>query len=256
MASVRTLNVEIYEGPYDSIELEVRDPNSGLYRFNPEYIVILNMTTKLTSETREGPFRRRVVRGDDRDPGIPSLKHSSASIIQSTFVQPAMQEFGNYGRMVDVSFSRRATDFNARVVEAASKRHNMLINDIDYLAGHVGRRNWADEKIWIMAKVPCALEHLPLLARNIVDILAASAGRVVKCVVLDLDDTLWGGVIGDDGIEGIRLGDLGEGEAFVAFQHDPSAEGLKNRGIVLAVRGSGTIITTRSCHSASIRKWC
>ena len=108
-----------------------------------------------------------------------------------------------------------------------------MINDIDCIAGWVGRRHFLDEKLWGLAKSLCALEFLPDVAQNIVDISLASAGRSIKCVVLDLDNTLWGGVVGDDGLEGIGLGDLDEDGAFRSFQL--YLRELSARGIVLAV---------------------
>jgi FkbH-like protein len=87
--------------------------------------------------------------------------------------------------------------------------------------------------MWTIAKAPCALEHLPHLVQALVDLIAAQRGAAVKCLVLDLDNTLWGGIIGDDGLEGIRLGHLGDGEAFSAFQ--AFLKQLQQRGILLAV---------------------
>ena len=87
--------------------------------------------------------------------------------------------------------------------------------------------------MWNMAKTPCRLEHLPLLAQSLLDTVLAASGMFAKCVVLDLDNTLWGGVIGDDGLEGIALGEFDEGEAFVGFQ--TFIRELKRRGIIFAV---------------------
>ncbi len=87
--------------------------------------------------------------------------------------------------------------------------------------------------MWILCKAFCAFEFLPHAVQNTVDILLSLKGAGVKCVVLDLDDTLWGGIIGDDGLEGIRLGHFGDGEAFQWFQH--YLLDLKKRGILLAV---------------------
>jgi FkbH-like protein len=107
------------------------------------------------------------------------------------------------------------------------------LNDVDFLAASVGRTQWFDARMWNMAKTPCRLEHLPLLAQSLLDTVFAASGIITKCVVLDLDNTLWGGVIGDDGLEGIALGEFDEGEAFVAFQS--FIRELKRRGIILAV---------------------
>jgi FkbH-like protein len=97
----------------------------------------------------------------------------------------------------------------------------------------VGRRHWFDDRLWDLAKAFCALDHMPVLAQNMVDIALATRGRVAKCVVLDLDNTLWGGVIGDDGVDGIVLNAHGDGEAFYRLQI--YLKELLQRGILLAV---------------------
>ncbi len=87
--------------------------------------------------------------------------------------------------------------------------------------------------MWILCKAFYAFEFLPHVVQNVVDTLLSLNGAGVKCVVLDLDNTLWDGIIGDDGLEGIRLGHFEDGEAYQTFQHYLLA--LKNRGILLAV---------------------
>ena len=84
-----------------------------------------------------------------------------------------------------------------------------------------------------MSKMFCGLEHLPLVAQNIIDVVLSIRGRGVKCVVLDLDNTLWGGVIGDDGVHGIALSAHGDGESFYEFQSFLLE--LERRGVLLAV---------------------
>ncbi len=97
----------------------------------------------------------------------------------------------------------------------------------------MGLRSWFDEKLWVLSKSLCALDHIPAVAQSVVDIALSSRGAGVKCVVLDLDNTVWGGVVGDDGLDGIRVGHLGDGEAFTALQR--FALELSRRGILLAV---------------------
>jgi FkbH-like protein len=84
-----------------------------------------------------------------------------------------------------------------------------------------------------VSKVAFALDFLPLVAKAIVDIIKAISGSVRKCLILDLDNTIWGGVIGDDGMENIQIGELGMGHAFDRLQK--WAKELKQRGIILAV---------------------
>ena len=91
--------------------------------------------------------------------------------------------------------------------------------DASSLANKIGLNNWYDHRMWYHAKLPFSLEAIPLYSDLLVRILANIKGKSLKCLILDLDNTLWGGEIGDDGIGGIRLGNgCAEGEAFAAIQ--------------------------------------
>jgi FkbH-like protein len=110
----------------------------------------------------------------------------------------------------------------------------VTIHDVDHLAALSGRWRWSDDRFYHQAKLPCSPESLVDYAHSLASLILANLGAVKKCLVLDLDNTLWGGVIGDDGIGGIRLGQGdAEGEAFAAFQK--YVKSLAERGIILAV---------------------
>ena len=123
--------------------------------------------------------------------------------------------------------------FNSLLVPNVMARGDVLV-DVEWLAQCVGLENWYDDRYWYLARLPFAQKVLPLYADFVTRVLAAIRGKSRKCLVLDLDNTLWGGVIGDDGIEGIAL-DQGDpqGEAFRAVQ--TAAADLRRRGVVLAV---------------------
>jgi FkbH-like protein len=115
----------------------------------------------------------------------------------------------------------------------------VTIHDIDHLSATGGRWEWGDERFFHHAKLPCSPEFLVDYAHSLSSLILAQLGAVRKCLVLDLDNTLWGGVIGDDGLEGIRLGQGDpEGESYVAFQR--YAKGLGERGVILAVCSKNT----------------
>jgi FkbH-like protein len=120
---------------------------------------------------------------------------------------------------------------------ARSSGHVVL--DIAGLAETVGLGNWHDPRLWNMAKLPFADDYVPLYADHVARVVAAIRGKSRKALVLDLDNTLWGGVIGDDGLEGIKIaqGDAA-GEAHLALQR--LALDLRRRGIVLAVSSKNT----------------
>ena len=230
------LDADIYEGAFDAAEGEARNPQSGLYRHDPEVVVVLSTVQAL----RDKFYQRSGSAGDFRDETVSRLTgvwdalraHTQATVLQTTLVAPFERLFGQYDRQVPGSLSTIVSDVNAAIVSEARSRHLLLV-DLEEVASWVGRRSWFDERLWAIAKLPTAMEHLPLVAQGIVDVTLATKGRAVKCVVLDLDNTLWGGVVGDDGPHGIKIAAHGDGEAFHRFQC--FLKELKNRGILLAV---------------------
>ena len=237
LAARNGVALEVYEGGYDSIDLEILNPDSGLYAFGPQFAIVLVSGEKLKSRMYDSADRTTFAA--DTVGRIANLwsafgAQSRATIVQSNFVLPSERAFGNYELKVADSVGAIFTEINYRLAIQARSVKNVLLNDVDFLAASIGRSQWLDLRLWNMAKVPCRLDHLPRLAQSLLDTLLAATGVVLsKCVVLDLDNTLWGGVIGDDGLEGIALGDFDEGEAFVGFQK--FIRELKRRGIILAV---------------------
>jgi FkbH-like protein len=228
---------QIYEAGYDTVEVEALDPSSGLFGFDPQVVCILQSTQKLRSAFHQWPGDRGRFPGtrarDIQGVWNAIRERSGASIVQSTFVVPYDRPFGNYDYAVNDSLHHAALELNRELKLLARDGNGIFVNDIDYVAAWVGRRQFVDEKLWALSKSICALEFLPEVAQNIVDIVVATQGRAIKCVVLDLDNTLWGGVIGDDGLDGIEIGASDETGAFRNFQL--YLKELGRRGIILAV---------------------
>jgi FkbH-like protein len=153
-------------------------------------------------------------------------------ILQNNFAPPPWRIVDNHEMRHPGSLGRFIQKLNVALVEQAPA--HVTIHDVDHLAASAGRWTWGDERFFHQAKIPCAPEFLVDYAHSVVSLIAAQLGLAKKCLVLDLDNTLWGGVIGDDGLGGIRLGQgEAEAEAFQAFQR--YAKSLKQRGVILAV---------------------
>jgi FkbH-like protein len=231
------VDVEIYEAGYDTVELEAHNPASGLYEFRPQLVAIIQSVQKLKAIYYSFPGDRASVSQvwADRIEGVWNAiqERSHASIAQSTFVLPYERPYGNYGLKVADTLQGAVSELNRGLVLRARRHPSVFMNDIDHLAAWCGRGQFLDERLWTLSKSLGALTHLPDVAQNIVDIALAVNGRSVKCVVLDLDNTLWGGVVGEDGLDGIGLGDLDDGGAFRLFQL--FLRELARRGIILAV---------------------
>jgi len=225
------VTVDFYEGPFDAIELEVVNPASGLYEFKPDVVLLLNSTQALRSRYYEHgiePEFDRIRRIWD------ALEtNSSCRIIQCNLPLPYDRPFGQFDLKIQSSLYSGTQALNSHIARIAGERPNVLLCDLEAVASYVGRRNWFDDRLWDMSKTFCNLDHLPWAAQAMVDLVLAGLGRVVKCVVLDLDNTLWGGIVGDLGPFGIQLSAHGDGEAFYRFQKYLLS--LKKRGILLAV---------------------
>ena len=111
------------------------------------------------------------------------------------------------------------TRLNLKFYEYAEKEENMHICDINYISSSYGLEKWADQFYWHMYKYALAVPAIPYLAFNVANIIKAIFGKNKKGFVLDLDNTLWGGIVGDDGVEGIAIGpEVPSGQVFSEFQ--------------------------------------
>jgi FkbH-like protein len=228
---------EIYEAGFDTIQLEVYDAESRLYTVAPDFVVILQGATKLKELYYAFSGDRQLFVGQQANEienvWKTVLARIQVPILQSTFVVPCERAWGNLSVKVLESLQSCVLELNREICLRSRRYASVFINDIDYLAAWSGREHFLNERLWALSKSICSLELLPQLAQNILDIVLACRGRAVKCLVLDLDNTLWGGVVGDDGLEGIGLGELDDGGCFRLFQL--FLRELSRRGILLAV---------------------
>ena len=158
----------------------------------------------------------------------------SCPIIQNNFDRPNYRLMGNR----DVWDVRGRTNFISRLNQKfyayAAAHEDFYINDLDYLASDYGLTAWGDAFFWHMYKYAMCLDAIPSLASSLANIIKSLYGRNKKALVLDLDNTLWGGVVGDDGVDGIAIGpEVPEGQVYAEFQSYCKA--LKSIGVVLAV---------------------
>jgi FkbH-like protein len=161
----------------------------------------------------------------------------NCQIVQNNFDTPPWRALDNYEMRHPATLSRFIAETNRLLAERAPGY--VTIHDVEALEVNAGRRAWANERFFLHAKMPCAPEYLVEYAHSVASIVAAQRGLSKKCLVLDLDNTLWGGVIGDDGMRGIRIGQGdAEAEGFTAFQR--YCKLLASRGVILAVCSKNT----------------
>jgi FkbH-like protein len=234
LAALRAgIDLQLYEGAYGQCEQELIDPDSGVYAFDPEYVVVAPHAGALRlPEVSRSPEQDVVAEVNRwRDLWAHVARRSDARVIQHNFVAPPEVAAGHLAARLPGSRYAMTQRVNALLGEAAGDDASIV--DCERLAATLGKENWFDDRYWHISKQGVAFEALPMLARHTVAVVAACAGLGRRCLVCDLDNTLWGGLIGEDGLEGIKLGHGSDGEAFVAFQD--YIRQLKEVGVVLAV---------------------
>ncbi|MDD3412974.1 MAG: HAD-IIIC family phosphatase [Lachnospiraceae bacterium] len=229
---------DIYEGEYDGINMDVLDSKSKLYQFQPDIIILMihDKDIKVLPELLDSKenisqlLRKQIDYYKNLWKCLEQIK--GCHILQTNFVIPVHREIGNMS--ANYVFSERSylTMLNLELARQRSK--NVTIMDMDYLASFVGKKDWFDYSAYFLTKTGFNINYLGNVAKLFADEIKVMQGQTKKCLVLDLDNTIWGGVVGDDGCDGIQIDPHNAiGEAYRYFQSYVLR--LKERGIILAV---------------------
>lgn len=237
-AKLHGINLNVLDADYNQIDAQLLDSRSETYEFLPDYILLYVSSDKLYEEFLDldssvrNEFSQAIADKMEQYWELIS-RHSKAKILQMNFTEINDKAFGNYSAKVDSSFPYQIRKLNHLIQEKMSERRNVYPVDLLSVQVMLGTKHFYDPVLYYHAKMPITLEALPYVAQATVDVVKAMQGKLKKCMVLDLDNTLWGGVIGDDGLGGIEIGELGRGHAFTDFQR--WLRQMKDRGILLAV---------------------
>lgn len=234
---------DIWEADINQIDRQVFDPTSELYDFNPDFVILFTCTEHLLGSF----YRRNLVQKEhfalDQINYFDSLVRQISSKLKSKIIVNSYYEindsiFGNYAAKVKSSFLYQIRKLNYLILDWIQTQPNSFLLDIAPLVTEIGYNTSFDATLYINADVIFSFDILPSIAANIHSIIQVISGKFKKCLILDLDNTLWGGVIGDDGFDGIKVGNLGIGKAFTELQL--WIKQLKERGIILAVCSKNT----------------
>ncbi|CAE6743137.1 HAD-IIIC family phosphatase [Nitrospira defluvii] len=227
------IQIDLYESPYGQYQQEIINPASPLYAFAPDIVLLAVHEGDVHLPEFSSDPTREVHTEITRWTTLWTLvsNQSRARIVQHNFVLPCDIPLGHLATRLPGSRYMMTQAVNTGLGQAAGTAVSIV--DCERLSALIGKQRWCDPRYWNMSKQAVALDALPLLARHTAAVIAADVGLSRKCLVLDLDNTLWGGVIAEDGLAGIKLGHGAEGEAFVAFQEYLLK--LKRKGVILAV---------------------
>lgn len=228
-------NIDLLEADYSQVERQVLDPTSELYRFKPDYVVVFQSTHKLLEQYSLMSVTVQASMVGTRLDFVNTLCESiQAKIIYYNYPEIGDTVFGSYANKVTSSFTYQLRKLNFELMNLSTLQPHLFICDIAELQNKFGRAFMFDSNIYVSTEMVLSLDILPYVASRTLDIISAIQGKFKKCLILDLDNTLWGGVVGDDGWENIQIGHgLGIGKAFTEFQE--WVKKLKNRGIILAI---------------------
>jgi FkbH-like protein len=232
------LDLQVWEADFNQIELQVFDPASDLYAFAPDLVIIFRSAHKLAGKYSKLKPEHYIGFADDQLTEIANLykaisANSGAKVIYYNYTEIDDNVFGNYANKVAHSFLFQLRKLNYELMVYAAKNAGFYIADISSIQNRVGKAGMFQPSVYINTEMVLSIDALPLVAEKTVQLIAAMHGRFKKCVIVDLDNTMWGGIIGDDGIENIQIGSLSIGKAFTEFQY--WIKKLKNRGIIVAV---------------------
>jgi FkbH-like protein len=233
------LRLDVFSGAYGQYRQELLDPASSLRGFRPE-LILLSLSARqaisgvpiaATAEQVEEALTRSIE--EIRELWRHAHARFDATVIQQTFLDVSEPLFGSYDRLVPAAPSRLVARLNDLLVRAAAQEGTLLL-DLAQASARDGIDAWFDLGRWLQGKMEIAPQAAPRYGELVARLLGAQRGKSRKCLVLDLDNTLWGGVVGDVGTAGIVLGEgSAQGEAHLALQRYVKL--LRDRGVILAV---------------------
>jgi FkbH-like protein len=232
---------DIWAGGFDTIGQEALIASSGLDAAAPDLIIIL----RWLGQTAPDLATRFITLGSSASTAIRDISQrievelaairarTRAPIIVNTFPLPDVTTLGILDAQLETGHRRTIEDLNREILRVARGVPDVFVADLARLVGRIGSQAAIDERGWQTSRAPLGTPLILALAKEYSKFVRALRGRVYKCLVLDCDDTLWGGVVGEDGLGGIQLDPSYPGSAYLAFQRE--VLNLRERGILLAI---------------------
>jgi FkbH-like protein len=236
------IDLVVHVGDFNAYAQQILDPESSLYRFGPDAVILAVRTADVAPDlwlrfADLGPDAAqedvRRVSSSFRQWIAAFRERSAASLIVHSLEQPLHPGLGVLDSQSENGQSAAILQMNRELRQAAAASRGVYVLDYDALMARHGREAWHDERKWLTARLPIASDHLLHMALEWMRFILPLTGKSAKALVVDLDNTLWGGIIGEDGMNGIKLGAEYPGAAYQALQR--AMLDLARRGILLAI---------------------
>jgi FkbH-like protein len=241
-AFVSGIDLTVHVGDFNAYPQEILDESSSLYRFSPDAVILAVRTADIApdlwqeySDLAPDEAQQAVRRVcNNFQQWIQAFRQrSQAALLVHLLEQPMQPNAGVLDAQLETSQSSSIRQINDAMRQAASEHRGVYVLDYDALSSRHGRLNWRDERKWLIARMPIAASQLIHLSHEWLRFLGPLTGKIAKALVVDLDNTLWGGVIGEDGMNGIKLSAEYPGAAYQSLQR--VMLDLTRRGILLAI---------------------
>jgi len=229
-------------GGYNQYNQELLDPKSQLYQFHPNLTFLILDTRSILEDLWYFPYsidekqRQNFIEKKFKEIQnliIIFLKNSNSKLIISNFFIPTNSNYGIFETKSNFGLQKMINTLNNNLQDYIQSLDSVYLFDMNGFISRHGENNVFDPKQFLFGDIKISLDFIPYLVNDLMGYVIATLGMSKRCIVLDLDNTLWGGIIGEDEFDGIKLGSDPSGRSFVEFQK--YLLGLHNRGILLAI---------------------
>jgi len=241
-AFIAGIDLTVQLSEFNAYVQEIVDPESLLYKFNPDAVILATQTRDLAPELWRDYSRMSAEQVQSSSSQITKdfrswvrrfRTHTQAHLILHNFEQPGIPNRGLLDDQSNDSQRSAIEQINRELSSLAAETVGVYVLDYDALVARHGRLQWHDERKWLTMRLPMTAQNTHHLMKEWLRFLHPLTGKVAKALVVDLDNTLWGGVIGEDGMDGIKLSGEYPGAAYQELQG--ALLDLYQRGILLAI---------------------
>lgn len=238
----KNIQCTTYVSGYNQYSQDILKKDGELYKFVPAITFLILDARSIMGNLFYFPYSISVEKRQEyiqkKSDEIINLtnqftKNSKSKLIITNLCIPTYSPYGIFEAKTDYGLKEMVNGFNLILAKNLAKEHSVYVYDFNGFVTRYGEGNVFDYRQYFYGDIKVSLNYIPYLANDFVGYINAILGLNKKCIVLDLDNTLWGGIVGEDGFEGIKLGDYPVGRAFVEFQKRLLA--LHQRGIILAI---------------------
>ena len=245
------LNVgcDTFYGGYNRYNEEILNNKSNLYSFSPDLCFLILDIRNIFGDLFYSPYNLSVEKRKEFiqnkvnelvDLAKSFIEKSNSKLVVSNFVIPTYSSYGIFENKVDYGLQEMVFDLNYKLSNAWKNENSIYLYDLNGFVSRFGQNNVFDYKQYFFGDIKISLNYIPFLANDLLGFIKPVLGLNKKCIVLDLDNTLWGGIVGEDGFNGIKLSQNDPiGKAFIEFQKYLLS--LHERGIILAVNSRNNL---------------